>query len=232
MLRMNIFHIVLWTTLVSSSRGQDFDTLNPSVVDGNSDFSNDQERILEDEERFSAEEESPSVFRPAAGPQFATGESLFSLRGPQFGPRDPSFQPVDHQFLHRNSPHFEPSGSPQLLHGFHFNGHVAPHVAPVHPGEQFGSSSQVSEPHFVPTSQPQQGTGCLSEDQECIDFTSCNAFTNLLDQIQERGERKGSPWRNHMVEIAKERICGHRSERRICCPKERSSPSHPNSAVS
>merc|ERR1712048_804151 len=29
---------------------------------------------------------------------------------------------------------------------------------------------------------------------------------------------------------AKERICGHRSERRICCPKERSSPSHPNSA--
>merc|ERR1712105_31965 len=49
---------------------------------------------------------------------------------------------------------------------------------------------------------------------------SCRSFAELLEEVQERDEPKSSPWRNHLVQIAKERICGHPSQRKICCPKE------------
>lgn len=58
--------------------------------------------------------------------------------------------------------------------------------------------------------------GCRG-DQECISLKSCRSVFNFLEDA--RDDPSTSNWRKHIIHSVKERICGLKQERRICCPR-------------
>jgi len=55
------------------------------------------------------------------------------------------------------------------------------------------------------------------EDQECVPLVSCNPVFELILDVKD--DPVNSDWRRHVIDVIRERVCGPRMLRKVCCPK-------------
>ena len=55
------------------------------------------------------------------------------------------------------------------------------------------------------------------EDQECISLQSCSPVFKLLEDAKD--DARTSNWRKHIIGSLRERICGPKNLRKVCCPR-------------